>query len=167
MILSLVITAIFVAPLLAACYTDFSEMKIPNWVSAAALVGFAAALPFTWAGLEWFGEHMAVGGLLFAFGFVLWMIGGLGAGDVKLMGAVGLWFGFAEAIHFVLYTTLFGAALGLFLLLGRRFVPVRLEGTVLVDKMFQGKTHMPYGIAIAAGALTVWPTSQIALALAG
>ncbi len=167
MILGPLVTLVFIAPLLAACYTDFSEMKIPNWVSVIVLVGFAAALPFTWGGLEWFGEHMAVGGILFAAGFALWMLGGLGAGDVKLMSSVGLWFGFAELPQFILYTTLFGAALGIFLLVGRAYVPIRLEGTALVSKMFQGKTHMPYGLAIAAGALTVWPTSQIALAITG
>ncbi len=165
MVLGFIVTLLFVAPLMVACYTDFSEMKIPNWVSAVVMASFAVTLPLTWGGLEWFGEHMAVGGILFVVGFILWALKGLGAGDVKLMSSVGLWFGFTEVMSFILYTTLFGAALGLVLLIGRKYVPVRLEGTVFINKMFQGEGHMPYGLAISAGALTVWPTSQIALAI--
>lgn len=167
MFIGLLVTFVFAAPLMVACYTDFSEMKIPNWVSTVAMAGFALCLPLTWGGLEWFGQHMAVGGLLFAFGFAMWALNLLGAGDVKLMSAIGLWFGFAEIAPFILYTTLYGAALGLVLLLGRQLVPIRLEGSTFVNKMFQGKGKMPYGLAIAAGALTVWPSSQIALAVMG
>ncbi|MGB6230383.1 MAG: prepilin peptidase [Litorimonas sp.] len=161
MIAALIVTLVFAVPLAIAAWTDFSTMKIPNKVSLAAALGFFLTLPLTWQGLDMFAEHLMVGGAFFLAGFAMFAFGWLGGGDAKLMAGVALWFGWVDAISFIICTTLFGAAIGLFLLIGGNFLPVRVRTSEFGMKLFQGGKDMPYGLALAAGGLFVWPTSQL------
>lgn len=167
MISVLVVTLVFAAPLLMAAYTDFWSMKIPNLVSLAMAAGFFLTLPLTWQGLPVFGEHLMMGTIFFFAGFAMFAFGWLGGGDAKLMAAISLWFGWGDALPFILATTLFGAALGVLLIFGGQIAPVRLRTSALGMRLFQGGKDMPYGLALAAGALFIWPTSQIGSALIG
>ncbi|GLQ19949.1 prepilin peptidase [Algimonas porphyrae] len=167
MIVAFIVTLIFAVPLLIAAYTDFWSMKIPNKVSLAMAAGFVIALPMTWQGLPALAEHLSVGLVFFAAGFAMFALGWLGGGDAKLMAAISLWFGWGDVMPFVLYTTLFGAALGIFMMLSDTLLPVRVRTSELGMRMFQGGKDMPYGLALAAGALFVWPTSSLFVALVG
>lgn len=167
MFVALIVTMIFAAPLLMAAYTDFWSMKIPNLVSLAMAAGFFLTLPLTWQGLPVFGEHLSMGLIFFLAGFAMFAFGWLGGGDAKLMAAISLWFGWGDALPFILYTTIFGAALGISLMLGGYLAPVKLRTSAFGMRLFQGGKDMPYGIALAAGALFVWPASQIGIALIG
>jgi len=87
---------------LVAAVCDIRTKKLPNWLTVTS---FAAGVCYhtlvgalsgsTWYGGAWDGLLFSLGG--FALGFfsllVVWMIGGCGAGDVKLMGALGAWLG--------------------------------------------------------------------------
>jgi prepilin peptidase CpaA len=85
---------------LTAAVTDFRTKKIPNRLTVPA---FAAALVYHGAVGAWTGGWGGFGAALltslggFGVGFgillLLWLIGGGGAGDVKLMGAIGAWLG--------------------------------------------------------------------------
>ena len=75
-----------------AAWTDWRSRRIPNWLSAAVvLAGFAQS--FTPHG--WTSPLGAVYGLLVGFilTFLMYAVGGRGAGDVKLMAGVGTWLG--------------------------------------------------------------------------
>ena len=73
---------------LTAAWTDLRERKIPNWLAlAGVLAGFGLnvalyRMPGFWSALQGLG-------VAFLIYFPLWLIRGMGAGDVKLMGAVG------------------------------------------------------------------------------
>jgi len=77
---------------LAAAVIDIRTRRIPNWFTVPVL---AAGVIFhvVTGGLG--GLWTAVGGFATGFGIllVLWLMGGGGGGDVKLMGAVGTWLG--------------------------------------------------------------------------
>lgn len=75
-----------------ACWIDYSQRKVPNWLNAAlALAGLAAqAWYFGASGLMTGLCGIAVG---IAVLIIPWAMHGMGAGDVKLMGAIGAWFG--------------------------------------------------------------------------
>lgn len=83
-----------------AAAIDFRQHRIPNYVTVtAALLGLAFQLirhGLLADGQGWlYGLGVAAGG--FAVGFVLlfvpWLMGGGGMGDVKLLAALGVWFG--------------------------------------------------------------------------
>lgn len=71
---------------------DLRHRRIPNWLTvSSALLG----LVFHTATRGWEGVGQSLGGFAVGFGIllVLWLIGGGGGGDVKLMGAIGAWLG--------------------------------------------------------------------------
>lgn len=76
----------------AALVFDLRTRKIPNWLTVAALA-LALAFHVATAGLAGLGTALAGFGVGFGILFVLWIIGGGGGGDVKLMGALGAWLG--------------------------------------------------------------------------
>ncbi len=76
----------------AAAVTDFRCRRIPNWLTLSTfLLGLLFRLGTGG------GAGLLDAGLGFAAGFgtlfILWVCGGGGAGDVKLMGALGVWLG--------------------------------------------------------------------------
>lgn len=77
---------------LVASATDLHRRKIPNWLTVTAAIA-GLAFHISTAGVA--GLWLSLGGFAVGFGIllVLWLIGGGGAGDVKLMGAVGAWLG--------------------------------------------------------------------------
>lgn len=84
--------AIMVPGILWASWIDYKERRVPNWLNAAiALAGFLAQAHFCgWQGLATGAAGLAVG---FAVLIIPWLMHGMGAGDVKLMMAIGVWLG--------------------------------------------------------------------------
>ncbi len=106
------------ALLAAAVVFDLISRQIPNTVPVALFGLFALHVAVTghrdmvplWA-------HVLTGAVLLAVGFVLYLMGALGAGDGKLMAAAGLWVGPAHVGSFLVGVGLLGLGLGLFSLL--------------------------------------------------
>ena len=136
--------------LLAAAAEDSVRLRISNVtvllvmvtaVIAAVVVGPELAL---WQNVAVFAALLAVGTLMFA-------AGKLGGGDVKLLAAVGLWFDLKGALWMLLDVVLAGGVLAIMIIalrslgwsekMRRRAVILRPDGGI------------PYGVAIAAGAL--------------
>lgn len=95
--------------MLVAVVIDIRVRRIPNWLTVPACV-----LGFVWHGAAagWEGLGFAAGGFAVGFGilFVLWLIGGGGGGDVKLMGALGAWAGPLYTLFIFLGSTIFAVA---------------------------------------------------------
>jgi prepilin peptidase CpaA len=153
----------FAGLMVAAAMSDAVRFIIPNWLCGAVALLFPAAALV--AGLEWplIGMHLLAGVLALVIGFALFAPGWIGGGDAKLLAAAALWFGWQGLFPFLLSTVLAGGVLVLLLIALRRCVPMfqsaagRLENTALA----QG-APVPYGIAIAAGALWSLPGSVLA-----
>ncbi len=89
--------AVLVPGMLYASWIDYAQHRVPNWLNAAlAAAGLVTqAIYFGWyrpgvGGVAWGLLGLAVG---FALLIVPWMMHGMGAGDVKLMAAIGCWLG--------------------------------------------------------------------------
>jgi prepilin peptidase CpaA len=166
---------VLVAVLVTAAVCDLARGKVFNWLTYPAIVvGLGlAALRGAAAGNVWEGLTDGLAGFGFAFGvlFVAYLVGGMGGGDVKLMGAVGAlvgWNGLADyaALHAVFYSFLTAAAVGLVLMVWRGQTRAVVRNLLLavrilplpratMDEAVGPKTlHVPFGFAVCLG--TVW-----------
>ncbi len=102
-----VLAAVLVPGVLWASWIDYAQRRVPNWLNASLIVaGFIAQGAVNGSAGVWAG----LGGMLVGFGLLIvpWMMHGMGAGDVKLMAAIGVWVGPTLA----LYCFGVGAAIG-------------------------------------------------------
>lgn len=159
--LGFIVFAVFILGMLTAAYRDALTMTIPNWVSVMILVGFFAFVPFVWQGWAIFGEHLAVGVSVFLFGFAIFAFGWLGGGDAKLMAATAFWWQWSDLLMYVTYTTVAGGVIAIFILWGRKFVPVRVLTAEWLHRLIKDEKRMPYGLALAFGAIATLPQSEI------
>jgi prepilin peptidase CpaA len=104
----------------AACWCDLRTRRIPNRLTfpAAALGVVAATVAHGTPGALSSAVGLFVGVLLF---FPLFALRGLGAGDVKLMGALGAWLGTSVVVGVAFYTTLAGGVLAIALIVRHRY----------------------------------------------
>jgi len=166
-VLQIVVLAIFPALLVVAAVSDLLTLRIPNWISLAILGLFLLVAPF--AGLSWLiiGSHLALGAVLLVVGMVMFSLNLLGGGDVKLMAAIGLWTGWLALPAFLVWAALVGGALALTILLFRK--GLFLAAFVMkpwILRLHDRQEGIPYGIALAGGALIVLPkTVWFALAV--
>lgn len=143
---------------------DLLTMTIPNRVSIALVALFVpVALIVGLSGTEIL-MHVAAGLAVLAAGIVLFAFGGFGGGDAKLIAAAALWIGAAHVTTFLVYITLFGGLLAVAILYFRRMPVAGPYAPGWAVKLHSGVTGIPYGLAIAAAALVVFPKTPLFLA---
>jgi prepilin peptidase CpaA len=164
---------------LVACYTDLRAMRIPNWLTFPLL---AAGLIYgAWVGgLPGVGQSLmglAIAGGIFIAAYAL---AGGGAGDAKLMMALGAWLGAERATLLVLSVAIAGALISVVIVTrrgGLRDVPLLVMQSVYslrvgFMRMLGGRAPVqqassspaqarfkgwyPYAPAIAAGTAGAW-----------
>jgi len=163
MLLTFIIVLIFAGTMLTAAAKDATSMTIPNWISLVVIAGFIIVTPFVWMGWDGLFQHLLVGLAFFAAGFAMFAFGWLGGGDAKLMAATALWWQWDDAAIYVIYTTFLGGILALLLVFGRKFIPERVLTAQWAHHLFRDEKKMPYGLALAGGALLTLPQSAIFL----
>jgi prepilin peptidase CpaA len=90
--------------------------------------------------------------------FVFFARGWIGGGDAKLAAATALWFGFGHLLDYLLYASIFGGVLTLALLQFRNLpLPAVLTRQAWIKRLHDRAGGVPYGIALAAAALAVYP----------
>ncbi len=157
------------AVLVEAAVIDGRQLRVPNWLTFHFVLG--GLLYSAWTGgrdqLLWSLAGTGVGLLSL---LPLYAIGGMGAGDVKLMAGVGAWLGpwltFWSFVSTALVGGLLGAAMILasgnlirhwvmFQTIGHEILSIR-NPTVLAERASERKKNMtllPYGIPIAIGSI--------------
>jgi prepilin peptidase CpaA len=156
---------------LGGCLTDLKTRRIPNVLTFGAAAGaFGFHLADTgWAGLGWSVAGWLVGA---AFFFPLFALRGLGAGDVKLVAALGAWLGPGPTVWLAAYSAIAGGVLGLGVALARGYTKqafTNVWGLLGYWKVMGLKPHpgmsldasgtpkVPYALPIAAGlVMTLW-----------
>jgi prepilin peptidase CpaA len=149
--------------LLVAALGDIRSRRIPN-----RLVALLAILGIVYSGIAQVSLLGALRGMEgLAVGFACWLpfyaLGWLGAGDVKLFAAAGAWLGPARAIEGSLIAALLGALIAILWMLRTRGLRSAVEtlgiATALPSVLTESPSpaseakSLPYGVAIAAGAL--------------
>lgn len=112
--------------------------RIPNWLT---YTGVATALGTKCILSGWSGLANSLAAVLLAGGIfcILFLLGGMGGGDVKLMTAVGAWAGLSHVVAILMATAVSGGFLALAYILRTTNAAQR------------GSVRAPYGVAIAVG----------------
>lgn len=158
MLVQAVQLSLFPALMAFAASSDLLTMTISNRVSLLLTAGFCALALISGMSLTEFGWHFAAGATVLVIAFVFFARGWIGGGDAKLAAATALWFGFAHLFDYMLYASLFGGALTLLLLQWRNWpLPAMLARQAWAQRLHDQNSGIPYGIALAAAALAVYP----------
>lgn len=149
---SLISTPAAVLPVLLvwAAAVDIVTRAIPNTVvlllaACFGVFALAAGMPALQVV-----AHLACAGTVLVFGFFLFSRGLIGGGDAKLLAAAALWFGFDSLLPFLAATALAGGVLSL------AWLAISAASIQLGRETALART-VPYGAAIAAGALAILP----------
>lgn len=169
----MVIEFILVSSLLISLITDIRKRKILNIVTLPSIF-FAFVYYTITLGLE--GIIFSGKGLLVGLGLLIipYLLGGMGAGDVKLMAAIGALMGTSFVFYSFIYTALIGGVIGLVLILKTRGFLKTIKsfylkitsvvffrsslGSMIIPNGKKGSISFPYGVAIVFGTLCtlVW-----------
>jgi|HubBroStandDraft_5_1064220.scaffolds.fasta_scaffold532366_1 prepilin peptidase CpaA len=156
---------------IAAAIIDVQQHRIPNRLTYPGIIcGFVLRMLFF--GFKGWDSGLATAATGFLLGggimFFFYMVRAMGAGDVKLMAALGAIVGRRDIVGILLATAIFGGVLGIAYALyrGRIGSTLRNVGSVLRFHAWAGlQAHpelnldnpsalrMPYGLAIALGTL--------------
>jgi len=144
-----------------AVYVELKENRIPNWLTFSGMalglaINYFQGKPFFWSSLGGF----AIG---FGFLFLFYIFGGVGGGDVKLMGAAGALMGAQLIKPTLFYTAAIGAFIALMMVIWRKDFWLRIKGGMQRLAFWRKREQqpitqatpiiVPYGVAIAAGCL--------------
>ncbi|MFH1484963.1 MAG: A24 family peptidase [Chloroflexota bacterium] len=168
-----IINLVLVLLVAAAMVTDVRCRRIPNWQTVPA-IGLGVVLNCMWAGQT--GLLASLGGGIIGAGLLIipYLLGGIGAGDVKLLAAIGALKGWPFVLWTAWYAALIGGLLGILILVKKRSVlrllryllslPLGCKVAALVPHRVQTilgfagegtqkslSLSLPYGLAIALG----------------
>jgi prepilin peptidase CpaA len=153
---------IFPALMAYAAASDLLTMTIPNKISLALVLSFAAFALM--GGLSWDAVlmHIAAGVLVLAVCFGMFAVGWIGGGDAKLAAATALWLGFPALMEYLFIATLSGGLLTLVILQLRiTTLPSFASRWSWLSRLHDHASGVPYGVALSAAALVVYPHSHI------
>jgi prepilin peptidase CpaA len=157
-----IVSAIII--LAIAAYIDWKEHRVPNWLTYSAwglgILFHALSGGISGVSLSLLGTVAGLATLIIPYA-----LRGMGAGDVKLMAAVGAWVGASITLHAFLWITVAGGVMGLYSILRsqeirERFATMNIAGRNLMSfkRLDQGQSAdaprrilLPYGVPIAIG----------------
>ena len=146
-----------------ATFTDLRSRRIPNWL-VLPFFGVGVVVSCFLQGWHGLGHSLSGAGLGLLLYGVLFFMGGMGAGDVKLCAAIGAWIGPVQLIYALVFTGLVGGLMALAWAVWGGFLGELFQHTG--DLVFGAKEErgeatlanplrrkMPYAPAIAIGTL--------------
>lgn len=161
MVLDIARLLLFPALMAFAAASDLFTMTISNRVSLALAAGFVVLALLGGMGPYDMLLHLAAGAALLVVAFGCFACGWIGGGDAKIASAAALWFGFGHLLNYLLYASLFGGVLTLLLLQFRQWpLPYMLAGHPWLARLHAKESGIPYGIALALGALMIYPDTS-------
>jgi len=161
MILDIARLMLFPALMAFAAASDLFTMTISNRVSLALVGGFVILAALGGMVLHDVLLHLGAGATVLVVAFGCFAMGWVGGGDAKVAAGVALWFGFDHLLDYLVYASLFGGALTILLIQFRQWpLPYQLGGQAWLLKLHAKDSGIPYGIALAIGALMVYPETE-------
>lgn len=154
---------------LVAVFYDVRHRIIPNWLTLPMWVGGLAWSALSAGGLA-LGDALLASVILAAPYVWLYVVAGGGAGDAKMMGALGAWMGMVNGLVLLMAVSLSAIVIGVLISLHRRRVkevasnlsaatqnllwsPLNFLTHRPIEQVSSGSSRqkMPYGIVISTG----------------
>ncbi len=149
---------LFPALMAFAASSDLLTMTISNRISLVLIAGFFALALVIGMSPAVILTHIGAAALVLVVAFGFFAAGWIGGGDAKLAAATALWLGFDHLLVYLIYASLLGGLLTLVLLQARAVpLPRLLVGQEWAERLHRKDSGVPYGIALAAAALAVYP----------
>ena len=154
--------AFFPALMAVAASMDLLTFMIPNRLCVSLALGYlalAAPLGVSTADIL---LNLSCALAILALAFAMFNLGWIGGGDAKLAAATAVWLGWSSILDYGVAAALFGGVLTL-IILGARMAPLpaALGRFAWVARLHDGKSGVPYGIALAAAGLMQYPGTGI------
>src|SRR5712691_8258203 len=149
---------LFPATMAFAASSDLLTMTISNRITLILLGGFFLLAFATGMDQSQILSHIGAGSVVLVVTFIFFARGWIGGGDAKLAAVTALWLGFDHLLEYALYASLLGGVLTLAMIRFRLMpLPKFLAGQVWLQRLHQLDGGIPYGIALAAAALLIYP----------
>lgn len=142
------LTVPLVLLILAAAIEDAVRLKISNVICGLVLIGGMVAMGLHGLQLSYW-QNVVVCVAILAIGTPAFAAGWMGGGDVKLLAALGLWLDLSGALSLITAVFIAGGLLAIVAIGARRAGIWRRE-------VSSKDSRIPYGVAIAAGALFIF-----------
>jgi prepilin peptidase CpaA len=122
--------------LAVATFTDLRSRRIPNWLVLPFMVAGIGVSGWLhgWSGIGQSLSGLGLGALLLG---VLWWLGGMGMGDLKLCAAIGAWIGPMQLLFALVITSMAGGIMALCWAAAGGFL----------GELFQGAGDLVFGFA--------------------
>src|SRR5262245_33318863 len=168
--------------LIVAAVIDGMQLKVPNWITFPMIISgwiYSAALS-PYAG--WEGLMYSVLGTIVGLALLLpaYAIGGMGAGDVKLLAGVGAWVWSTTTLYAFVVSTMVGAVIAILMVLYRRkWLKHQAQFWMICTEILTVKDPeklaaiaaerkptmmlLPYGIPIAIGTIAYFAVTGMLL----
>jgi len=161
MILDLARLLLFPALMAFAAASDLFTMTISNRISLALAAGFLLLAACSGMQPTEILAHVLAGAVVLMAAFLCFAMGWIGGGDAKVAASAALWFGFAHLMDYLLYASLFGGALTLLVIQFRQWpLPYPLASQPWLLRLHAKESGIPYGIALAIGAMMIYPDTE-------
>jgi len=149
---------LFPALMAFAASSDLFTMTISNRVALALVGGFLVLAFGSGMSPNDVLSHISAASAVLAVTFIFFARGWMGGGDAKLAAVTALWFGFDHLMDYLLYASIIGGVLTLAIIRFRLIpLPAALAGQEWLKRLHRLDGGVPYGIALAAAALMIYP----------
>ena len=152
----------FPAVMAFSALSDLFTMTISNRISIALVLVFLPFALLAGVSIAEIGLHLACGFGVLVVTFAMFAMGWIGGGDAKLAAATVLWIGWDHLLDFGTDSALAGGALTLLILAVRQVpLPRFALGVGWITRLHERNAGVPYGIALAAAGLLVYPQTML------
>ena len=181
-VLAHLIVAAFPVGAIAAALADATTFTIPNRLTIAIAAAFFPVALILGLPIQTIGACAAVGVLALIVGIGMFALNWCGGGDAKLLAACALWLGVPAILPFLFAMSVVGDLIAVgSASLSRRLSPMlamagkaaaddaaeTAAGPAWIRRLLEPTEALPYGVAIAIGALIAFPSSPVVQALGG
>jgi prepilin peptidase CpaA len=165
---AILVLLLFPALMIYCAANDLVSMTIPNLMSIVAIGAFVPVALAAGLDAKAIGLHFLCGGVVLVATFALFAFGIFGGGDAKMTAAAAVWLGFDRILEFTIGSALLGGFLTLILLSARAYPwPGLVMRVPWIARLTNEKEGIPYGIALGAAALMLYPHTQVWQSFAG